>query len=377
MKTFSDGYLPYDTPRLRFNSSNWGHFGPAIDIESEFPENPTRSIEIAKKLQTVVNNPVAGSALAITCDFALSSAEGDEFGIVVEVDDRYPQRSSKRIVSIVESALSGFDLEDYWQIIWRFLAWGDCFVNVTVEGDKLTPLLLPTWQIHLEVDDLTGKVTKAYQLRPGIDDKRTIDLETFYQWSYRKRFIYGRSIYYEVKDTADFYQQNSEDIAISSRTAALVPTVHTMPEGTDSAYLQDYKSDHKQQLRAGPVSDIYLPFGGRVEKSFVADNQLGAMVNALNLRRLEIAVASRVPLYLLGVEYKSAREISLQPAMTFRHHIGRVRAILASGLRRIIDPYLKSKGFSPPYPYMLKFPKINLNPFDPDQDMEGTLDTSD
>ena len=369
----SDSYLPY-YPRFQ-GSSFW--YREREELESI--ENASRSPLLCQKLEKVVRNPVGGVALALTCDFALSSAEGDEFGIAVVADPKVKSRSTSRVLAAASYALSGFTLDDYWRIVWRFLAWGDCFASVTIgSNDRFKPVLLPTWQIHLEVDEWDGELLAVKQYRPGlIQEEREVNKDTFVHWSYRKNYIYGRSLYYEVMDSSIYYQQNSEDIAFASRAVALAANIHIMPEGADSAYLQDYKQDHKQQLKHGPVSDIYLLHGAEVKTGDRIGLPLSAMLDSLKFRRLEIAVASRVPLYLLGIEYKSAREISLQPALTFRHHIGRVRSILAAGLRGIIDDYLQERGFNPPYGYNLKFPSIDLSPFGTpaDDNLPGIEDT--
>jgi len=362
-----DNYLPYSTPLFSFIS--FTDRTPYLSLPIDYHEHPSRSPKLCRELEQTLVNPVAGPALSLTCDFVLSSAEGDEFGIQVASDPHTPAspRSSARVVKMVSHLLSGFELDDYWRICWRMLAWGDAFASVVENPNgSLRFILLPTWQIHLEVDEFTGELTKVYQLRPGDSAKREIDLESFCHWSYRKGFVYGRSIYYEVRDAVESYKRNSEDISDSSRSAAIVPSIHIMPEGASSEYLQAYKTDHQHQQKQSIVSDIYIPFGADVKKPFGGVQQfpLSAMKEAIQFRRLEIAVASRVPLYLLGIEYKSAREISLQPAMTFRLHIGRVRSILAVGLKKCIDRHLKKQGFPPPYSYQLIFPKIDLNPFD-------------
>jgi len=148
---------------------NWGVFRGCdrLSPEIEYPENASRSPALANKLQACIDNPVGGTALRITCDFALSSSEGDEFGVSVEEDPAIRNRSSNRIIGLAQRALSGFTLEDYWQIVWRFLAWGDCFASVVEDdGGRLRPLLLPTWQVHLESDEWSGEITRAYQRRP-------------------------------------------------------------------------------------------------------------------------------------------------------------------------------------------------------------------
>ncbi|MFZ9740198.1 MAG: hypothetical protein ACO3EZ_19655, partial [Prochlorotrichaceae cyanobacterium] len=357
---------------------NWGVFRGCdrLSPEIEYPENASRSPALANKLQACIDNPVGGTALRITCDFALSSSEGDEFGVSVEEDPAIRNRSSNRIIGLAQRALSGFTLEDYWQIVWRFLAWGDCFASVVEDdGGRLRPLLLPTWQVHLEADEWTGQITRAFQRRPsmvGKENERNIDLETFVHWCYCKNHLYGRSLYWCVRDEAEYYKQNSEDISIASRKAALNPNIHIMPEGADSAFLQAYKSDHRQQLKQGPVSDIYLYNGGEVKQANANSSPLISMTDSLERRAKAIAIASRVPPYLLGVESPGAKEISMQPAMMFKLHVGMVRSKLASELYKLVDRYLAARELRPPYPYRLVFPKIELNPYQ--QGMDEDLD---
>lgn len=376
-----DAYLPY-SPLFFGTISFIDRTSSYRSYPVDFHENPSRSIALCRELEKTIVNPVAGTALSLTCDFALSSAEGDEFGIAVTIPENsgLSQRRSALLQKTVNNLISGFTLDDYWRICWRFLAWGDCFASVFQSEDgSLKPILLPTWQIHIDVNEQNGDIAKIRQVRPG-ETEIEIDSEHFIQWSYRKNFVYGRSLFYEVRDAAESYTRNSEDITQSSRNAAIVPNIHIMPEGSSPQYLEAYRTDHKAQQRQGVISDIYLPFGGDMKKPFGGVQQfpLDAMLKAAQFRRLEIAVASRVPLYILGIEYRSAREISLQPAMTFRLHIGRVRAILASGLKQIVDRYLKESDFPTPYNYRFQFPKIDLNPFEQvkneDVNAEGVTD---
>ena len=350
----------------------------------EYPENPTRSIHVYEALQRAVDNPIGGPALAITCDFTLGSGEGDEFGVAIIPDQTVgsSRSTSGRIVKLAKRALSGFSLEDLWRITWRMLAWGDAFASTYEENGTIVPVLLPTWQIHLIVDEWTGRVIGAEQGRPGIErtNWRRLDLSNLIHWSYRKNHCYGRALYFEVTEECDYYVQNSRDLAVASRESALVPTLHIFPEGADALYRDAYRRDHESEKRKGPVSDIYLPAGATVQKPFggVAQFPLNGMVEAMKIRRLEIAVASRVPMYLLGIT-DNGKSNALQPAMAFRAHIGRVRTILASGLKVAIDRLLISKGFSPPFPYRFQFPRLDLNVIEQtvhhDINQEGIIDT--
>lgn len=330
----------------------------------EYPENPTRSPRVYEALQRAVDNPVGGIALSITSDFTLGSGEGDENGVAIVEDNSSPRSRNGRILKIARRALSGFSLEDLWRITWRMLAWGDAFASTYEKDGMITPVLLPTWQVHLITDEWTGQVVGAQQGRPGIaEDKwRELDLNNLIHWCYRKNHIYGKALLFEVTDACDYYSQNSVDIKIASREAALVPTLHIFPEGADEIYREAYRRDHEAQKKKGPVADFYLPAGANIQKPFggVAQFPINAMTEAIKIRRLEIAVASRVPLYLLGIA-DTGKSNALQPAMAFRGHIGRIRSILAEGLRVAIDRILIKQGFNPPFGYRFQFPRLDLN----------------
>jgi len=385
MQNFSidSAILPYAN---NFYSGYWGSGHRVFSCqelsrELEFPENPSRSPRLADQLQAVIDNPIGGAALAITCSLILSSSEGDEIGIAIERDEAVKSRTSaNRMVEIVRYAMSGFTVDDLWQICWRFLAWGDCFASI-VEDDtgKLKPWLLPTWQIHLDADQWDGSIKRVFHKRPGIEKESEVQLDTLVHWCYQKNHLYGRSLFWTVRNAAEYYRQSDEDLAVASRDSALSPNIHVMPEGADSAYLEAYKRDHKEQLKRGPVSDIYVFSGAGVSKADGGQPALDAMITALNQRAKQIAIASRVPPYLLGIESQGAKEISLQPAMVFKNHVGWCRSILSSGLRVAIDRLLLSKGFTPPFPYRLVYPKLVLNPYQPelDEDMqkEGISDS--
>ena len=273
----------------------------------------------------------------------------------------------------------GFTLEDYRTIIWRFLAWGDCFASIFEnEQGRLIPRILPTWQVHLEADEWTGEIKRAYQRRPGVRQEQNIDLDTFCHWCYHKNHLYGRSLFFEVRDSAKFYKQNSEDLAIASREAALIPMIHEMPDGADSEYLDAYKRDHKQQLKFGPVSDIYVLKGGTVGRAGRGTAELSSMIEPLKLRRIEIAVASHIPPQLLGVDSptQASQDLSMQPSMMLTIFIGEIRHYLASKLYDQVNALLERRGLKlgyPPYPYSITFPEIQINPWrDPQHKPSGS-----
>lgn len=360
--------------------SHWGNMGyfGTTETDEDYPENPTRSIELYRQLQTVVNNPVAGAGLDLLCSFTLSSLEGDEVGIAVKPIETQRHIHKSKILREVNQLFSGFKSEDLRTIVWRFLAWGDCFASVVMNDDgQLAPRILPTWQVHLEADEWTGEITRVVQKRPGFDKPRDVDMDSFVHWAFRKNHLYGRSVFYESRDSARFYKQNSEDLAILSRESAIIPLIHEMPEGADEMFLEAYRRDHKQQLKYGPVSDIYVFNGASVSKAgSLGSASIAGMLESIKLRRLELAVATHLPLDLFGIldNNPSATDMMMQPAMIFKNFVGQIRMILAEQLYKRINKVLLERGYRPPYPYLLVFPEIRLNPWKeeiPDKDLDS------
>jgi hypothetical protein len=358
---------------LRYSEYQWGD-----DTE----ECPTRSPALATELTELINHcPEAASALEIICAYALSSGTGDEMGFAIEPDPNFPQAET---VAIAQDVLSRcLTLTDYWLIIWRMMAWGDAFGLMDIDT-KLRQVVgvrvLPTWQIHRLEDDYG--VLSGFEQRWGVGKGQTVYIPalSMVQWSYNKRHRYGRSLYYEARRDWFKLKDSDEDLSVAARSSAIQPNLHIMPLGSDEAYKRAYKEDHEARRKQGLIPDFYLLPGAEVKKpsGLPGSFPLNGLIDNFNLRRQRIAARSRVPLYLLGIEAKYAREIAYQPAIAFVVFIGTVRQLFAQGLRQIINTELALQNVSAPWHYRIVFPKINVNPWKPvieeDVDQPGVED---
>lgn len=370
------------TPVLSFGLRS--AFGFQVADSEEYP---VRSPELAKQLIDLINNcPEAAAALEVICAYVLSSGTGDELGFAILPDKHHPQ--SRTVAAAREVINRVGDVFLWWQVIWRLLAWGDCFglLHINTKLMMIESLqLLPTWQMFSVSDVESGAVSSYEQRFGGMKDKAVIQPMSMVQWSYNKRFLYGRSLYQEALSDWAELKAVDQDLSDASRTAAIQPNVHVMPAGADEAYKRAYREDHEARKKQGIIADIYLLQGAEVKKppGFPGSFPLDGLIDHHHLRRLRIAARSRVPLYLLGIEQKSAQEIAMQPAISFTVFVGVVRQLFASGLRQLINTELALKQIPPDeWKYRIVFPKINVNPYavivdDTDVDQPGVEDVED
>jgi hypothetical protein len=234
-------------------------------------EYPTRSPETALQLIDLVNNcPEAAAALEVICAYVLSSGTGDEMGFSVQVDEQNPQLGTVAIAQNVIARVG--DIFTWWQVIWRMMTWGDAFglLDVDTKAMMVTGLrLLPSWQCFVVPDEVTGELSH-YEQRMGRGEVAQIPTLNMIQWSYNRRYLYGRSLYHECLDDWQRMQNASEDVSAGSREAVINPNLHFMPPGSDDGYKRAYKDDHEARKKQGLVTDIYLlPGAGCAEAAGV------------------------------------------------------------------------------------------------------------
>lgn len=351
--------LPY--PGHWFSALN-ARLRPQMDDTEEYP---TRSVDIAAQLIGMVNYcPEAATALEVTCAYALSSGTGDELGFAVVSEDATVQAIAR---AVLDRCLGLFD---YWQIIWRLLAWGDAFGFMEVNPQLMQVdrvRLLPSWQVHA-IPDRQGSITHYEQrFYTSFSETAMMQPATMLHWAYNKRHLYGRSLFYESIPDWVKLQDADDDVAEGSRSSAIQPNIHLMPPGADENYKRAYKEDHENRRKRGVIPDVYLLQGADIKKPQGPPSgfPVGQLLEHFSARRLRIAMRSRVPLYLLGIDVKYAREIAYQPALAFVVHVGVVRQLFSAGLRRLIDTELALKQIPQPWSYQIRFPTINVNPWMP------------
>jgi hypothetical protein len=332
-------------------------------------EFPTRNTDYANNLIRLIDTtPELGTALETICTYALSSGTGDEMGFAVVEDENNPQ---PEVVALARDLITrSFDIFGYWQVLWRMVAWGDAFIYLDIDTKQMrieSARLLPTWQVHAIPDD-DGSLHHYEQRFPGLGDAVIIPPVNLIQLSYNRRYLYGRSIFHEcVKGGEDRAMADANfDLKEASRTVGVQPNIHTMPQGVDENYKRAYKEDHEARRKKGLIPDIYLLNGARIStpEGMPSINPLGGLMDHFNMRLKRIAVRSRVPLYLLGIETRYAREIATQPAIAFVVFVGTIRQFLSSGLRQLVNTELALKGIPPErWAYRFVFPQISLNPY--------------
>lgn len=344
-------------------------------------EFPTRTPPLALALIDLVNNcPEASMALEIICAYALSSGTGDEMGFAIlppkqfnAAGEEIEVKPTPAVIAARELLERCFALTDYWQILWRLLAWGDAFLYLDLNSKQINQtLLLPTWQCFA-VPSESSYLVDHYMQRISHSKTEYINPLSMVHFAYNKRHLYGRSLFSECLNDWDAMKDADMDVRQATRGSVIQPNLHIMPSGADEAYKQTYKRDHEARLKQGIIPDIYLLQGADVRKpsGLPANFPITGMINAFDLRRLRIAARTRVPLYLLGIETRYAREIAYQPALAFTVFVGTVRQLLSSGLRQVIDRQLALQNITGEY--RLVFPTINVNPWQPaiEQDVEA------
>lgn len=344
-------------------------------------ELPTRNAAIANQLIDLVSNcPEVATALEVICAYALSSSTGDEMGFTVtETEDDSQPETVAIARDLVARTLS---LSGCWQAIWRSLAWGDAFAMLDIDTRAMQisrVLLLPTWQTF-RIEDIYGNMER-FEQRMGMNQVVQMHPLLVVHWRYNRRYLYGRSLFREALSEWAALCESDVDVRRASREATINPNIHTMPPGSTEEYKGRYRDDFKYERQKGIIPDIFLMHGGTVSKPSGAPTNLpmDGLIKNFNLRRLRIAMRSRVPLYLLGIDTSYAREIATQPMLAFLIFVGSVRQLFSEGLRQIINTELALKGIPPErWLYEIRYPTISANPYatlvDDDVGEEGVSD---
>ena len=334
--------------------------------QDDSEEYPTRSLDIAQPLIELVNCcPEVAAALESICAYTFSSGAGDELGFAVVPDEKNPKPS---VVKLARAVLARIDLFTYYQIVWRMLAWGNAFGLLDIDTKEKAIAgfyLLPSWQVHV-IPDPMGRITLYEQRRADQMQAAQMPPSSVIHWSYNKRYLYGRSLFYECIPDWEKLKDIDVDLAEASRSASIQPNLHIMQPGADEAYKKSYKDDHERRRKEGLITDIYLLQGADIKKpqGLPTTFPLQGLLTHFDKRRLRIAARSRVPPYLLGIESRSAKEIAMQPAISYMVFVGVVRQLFSVGLRQLINTELALKGVPEAnWVYKLQFPTINIDPY--------------
>ena len=342
------------------------------DLEIPVNGNLVRGSERLRNLYEMRTYcPEINTAIAIQRDDVFSSESGDDQGVMVSdfTDERELVPVDPVIKTLIEEFLyaqHGTQLAK--QIVAEALSFGDSFVEIVFDRrvTRIERLLrLPVGEMF-RIETRAGQLLRFEQRRWLHETTPPIVYHPLQiiHWRYRPVYLYGESLFEaSVADWEDL-KIAEKDLAKGCRDIGVIPVHHEMPEGTDKAYLADYKRNHIAAKGEYLVTDLYTMPGVKIGKISTTYPNLVELTNRVRMRRKRIAMACRTPDYLLGLGEGSAQQIMMQPATAYARHIASVRQCYSEGLNQLIDLHLALNGYPPDQRrYRLLYPQLVVNPF--------------
>ncbi len=348
-------------------SSDQTDIGRNYDLEISEPI--VRSPDIATPLAEMMEYcPEVTTTLNEICGSIWASDDGDDLGFSLS-DEITPgvniDPEVKKILDrLIDEVIGGTTLELAAE---RMLQWGDAFGGIGVNTklmqiDRLT--FLPTWEMF-RIEDNQARLL-GYEQRKYLSDHEfgLFHPLTVCHWRYRRKMLYGRSLYKESIDDWCRLKDAVEDLAKAARSIGINPNVHRLPDGCDEEYAKAYKDQYEAAKRLGSVTDFYLMPTADVAKVGNLNPDLTALANNVLLWRQRIIMSSRVPTYLVGIHNPGAKEIAGQPALAYARFINSIRRQITSGIRQICDLELALHGLPKErWQYSITYPRIGVNPY--------------
>lgn len=311
--------------------------------------------------------PEVSAAILEISDSVWSSDDGDDQGFTIAktLDDnetKIDKQVEKILQRLIAEVIGGITLEPSAE---RILAYGDAFASIGVNTRKMQIdrlLFLPTWEVF-RIEDNSGQLL-GFQQRRSLLDNDSLDFHpiTIAHWRYRRKTLYGRSLFYESIPDWEHLRAATEDLAAAARAVGTNPNIHIMPEcAQDSEYVTTYKERYEERLKQGIVTDFYLMHGADIRKLSTINPDLAALASAVLMWRSRIVMKSRVPPWLMGIPAIGAREIAGEPARAYSRFINRVRMSVSAGIRQLCDLELALAGIPrEKWQYRLIWPKIRV-----------------
>lgn len=320
------------------------------NFDLEVGEIPVRDRLKAQELIEIRENcPEAGTAIAIISDDCFSSADGDDYGVVVSEEDVQGDRLDPEVYEIASNCLRQvLQLSTLKKVVDRMVSYGDCFGEMIIETRKADRgvkaiQLLPTWEMF-RVED-RGILQQFEQRRMLIDNSPVVFTPAeVVHWRYQHDFLYGRSQWAQsVPDWVNL-KKALHNYMLAGNDIGTNPTVHIAPEGTDSEWIQNYRRIHQDRLKDGPETHMYMGFGGDVRKLANNDPNLSALREQVELFTRRLVGRSRVPSWMLNIYEVGARDLSNQPSLAWSRFINGIRGDLSEGIKQVLYTDLIVKG---------------------------------
>lgn len=358
--------------------------GRNYDLEiTEYPiRNQEKAIQLIEMWEYC---PEIALAIEIITNDTFSSDDGDDQGFAIGGflnDDITPinPRINEILNNLLDRVIGGLKLE---RAVERMLIYGDSFASLGIdfgrkEIEKI--LFLPTWEMF-RIEDNQGNLLRYEQRRylsntferpvstTEFDNSKFGDAIAFHplqivHWRFRRKSLYGRSLFYESVSDWEYLKESTRDLASACRATGINPNIHIMPDCADEDYRKAYKTAYEAKKASSMVTDFYLMNGADIKKLSTVNPDITAISNTVLTWRSRIVMKSHIPPYLMGLPNIGAREIAGQPALAYARFINKVRMNLTEGIKYICDLELALNDIpKEEWKYKIIFPRIATNPF--------------
>jgi hypothetical protein len=274
-----------------------------------------------------------------------------------------------------------FHYGDLAVILERMVTWGDAFIELGIDTNEMaiTKLqALPTWEMF-RVEPY-GILERFEQRRSWVgDDPIVFNPAKIAHFRYRRKNLYGRSVFGASLEDWARLREATEDLAKASREIGVNPTWHKGNAEADRGYMETLRENHQAQLQEGPISHYYLLPGEEIGKVGQLNPDLKPLIDTVLMWRSRIVMASGVPPYLFaGLPTIGAKDISGQPALAYARRINAIRAQATEGIKQIIDTELYLKGIPQErWKYTIGWPKISVSQFEENDPNVAETDNQD
>jgi hypothetical protein len=312
--------------------------------------------------------PEVNFAIETLVQDALSSADGDDQGIIINNEIREGQAVDPEVFRIGMDLIDRlFHYADLGIILERMLSWGDAFMELGIDTDEMaiTKLMpLPTWELFRV--EPNGNLERFEQRRSlSGADPIVFNPIKIAHFRYRRKNLYGRGVFHASLEDWARLREATEDLALASRELGVNPTYHRMPDDRP-AYREAYRENHQTQLLEGAIAHYYLLPGEEIGKVSLNNPDLKPLTDSVLMWRSRIVMASGVPPYLFaGLPTIGAKDITGQPALAYARRVNAIRAQITDGIKQIIDTELALKNIPKErWKYTIGWPKISVSQFD-------------
>ena len=239
----------------------------------------------------------------------------------------------------------------------EMLHYGDSFLELGIERDGLgswginSSCYLPALSVFVEQSE-QGKVQQYRQQRNMYQSDSDILLHPgkVLHFSYEKNQRYGMPLCLAQLPYWEDVQKADNALSKAANDLGVNPWLHIMPETVNEKLLGVYERKHKEALRDGIVTNLYLLNGADVRKAGADAQALQPLIDHYLMCRRRMVPAG-VPLWMFpDLSFNDvggrADDLNGQPAMHYSRIISSLRSLLGEQVKWAISLELvMKKGF--------------------------------